>query len=147
MNLIRLTHPAFTTGLANACGTLDQSASLDNPLERFFSTPFGSLYGGNSSEQTPLDIHEDDKAVTLRVELPGARREDITLEATRDKLTVQATRKLGFGERTRELSFSRSFQLSDKIQSDTISATYENGVLSIVLPKKQSEQPRKIAVS
>jgi HSP20 family protein len=147
MNLIRFARPSNAVACNTAPAVRTPTDSLENEIDRLFGTPFDSLFASSFGESTPVDIHEDDKAVQLRFELPGARKEDISLEATGERLNVRATRRVGLGPNSREQNFERSYRLGESLDASSVTASYENGVLLVSIPRKQSEQPRKIAVN
>ena len=94
------------------------------------------------------DVSDRGDAFVLECELPGFKKEDISIDVKEELLTVSAERKLdneekkaGFVRRERFYgSFSRSFDLSG-INTEEVAAKYEDGVLSITLPKKAEEVP------
>ena len=120
---------------------------------------FDDLWGGRPFDATqwvpPVDIFEkSDRGVVIRIDLPGMTRDDVQLTVERNVLTVS-------GERLNEPSlrreqfhrmerfagaFSRSFSLPSTLDTDKISAAYENGVLTITLPAREEARPRQIAV-
>lgn len=102
----------------------------------------------------PVDIHEDEHAVTLSVELPGLKAEDVDIEVDRNVLSVKGRRaakhenKEGAAFRTERWygAFQRAFTLPDSVDTGAIEAHMEDGVLSLRLPKKAEVKPRKITV-
>ena len=91
----------------------------------------------------------DANGTYVRAELPGVNRDDINVEVVDDYLTITAARKTpaadGKGEES--FSFSRSVSLNGAVQADKVSATYENGVLTVTLPKREEAKPKKITVA
>jgi len=89
------------------------------------------------------DISEDEKAIYIEAELPGVKKEEIKLNLEDDVLTISAERKQETEEKKKNYhrverifgNFSRSFRLGDNIDKENIEATYDNGVLNLVLPK------------
>lgn len=97
------------------------------------------------------DIRETENAYELESDLPGFRKEDISIDIEEDRLTVSAERKQeeraeeknGYVHVERSFgSYSRSFDLSG-IDTEGITASYTDGVLKITLPKKPEEKPEK----
>jgi len=90
-----------------------------------------------------VDISEDEKAIYIEAELPGAKKEDITLQVEDGVLTISAERKQETEEKKKNYHrvervyghFSRSFTLGDSVDQEHIDAKYENGVLHLALPK------------
>ena len=147
MRLIQYTQPA-TRSLSPLFGQEFNSLNaLENEMNRLLAAALGNLPAAARAESAPVDLYEDKNHVYVRAELPGVRREDINVEVVDGYLTLQATRKQKRGEKEESFSISRSVCLSDEIKGANISATYENGVLTVTLPKKEEAKPRKINVS
>lgn len=128
----------------------DLSSMFDEFDRRFFG----------ADAQVPAfrtDIKDEGDHFLLQAELPGFRKEDIDLSVENGVLTITArheeTRQSEDGKGSyvcrerRSGSFCRSFDVSG-IQENGISASYENGVLELTLPKQQEQQPqsRRIAI-
>jgi len=62
------------------------------------------------------------------------------------RLTISASRKQKTGENEESFSYSRSFAIPNSVQADKVSAAYENGVLTVTLPKREEEKPKKITI-
>lgn len=106
-------------------------------LERaFFSTP-------SQTNGFKTDILEKKDRFVLEAELPGFKKEDVSLDVDGDYLTITATQKNESEEKSgdyvrrerRSGTFSRSFDVSG-VKTEAITASYENGVLTVELPKK-----------
>lgn len=136
----------------------NQPFSAFSDLERFFENsmlPFSRLGGvfqdeifGNMASAIRVDLLEDDKDYLARFELPGARKEDISVEIENAILTVsleEKTEDKESGKSTRQLS--RSVSLPDRIQADKIQANYENGLLNVRIPKSEAARTRQITIS
>ncbi len=101
-----------------------------------------------------VDVHESDKEITLRTELPGLTGEDVELTVDQGRLTVQGEKRFGKEESDGEYrrvesrygTFYRSFPLPDSIDQDNIAAHFDNGVLNVTLPKTEAAKPKKIDV-
>lgn len=101
-----------------------------------------------------VDVHESDKEITLRAELPGLTDDDVELTVDQGRLTVEGEKKFEKEEsdgayrrvESRYGAFYRSFPLPDSIDQDNIAAHFDNGVLSVTLPKTEAAKPKKIAV-
>jgi HSP20 family protein len=102
----------------------------------------------------PVNVWEDGDAFHVEAELPGLTREQLQLSVTnRNQLTLQGERlpeevekgrwhrrERGFGR------FQRMLKLPTPVDADKIEATFENGLLHVVLPKGEEARPRRIAV-
>ncbi len=121
-------------------------SGLENEIDRLFQ----SSLAGFGSSRIPVDLHEDQNNVYVRAELPGVSREAITVEVVDGDLNLSAVRKTpateGKAEET-SATLSRSIQLPVDVQTDAVSAVYENGVLTVTLPKREEAKPRKVNVA
>jgi HSP20 family protein len=101
-----------------------------------------------------MDVIESDKDLTIRVDLPGLKPDDVKVEVEDNILTVSGevgdtVEKEGDRYHYRERSygaFQRSVRLPGSVDTDKVDATFENGVLNIILPKLPQAQPKQIAV-
>jgi HSP20 family protein len=148
MRLIPYTYPSFRSFTPSAAASSRSPWSgLETEIDRLFESAL-SDFGGSSSSQFAVDLYEDKDNTYVRAELPGVNRDDINVEMVEDYLTITAARKSpaadGNGEQS--FSFSRSIHITDEVQSDKVVATYENGVLTVTLPKREEAKPRKISV-
>ncbi|MHB1434303.1 MAG: Hsp20/alpha crystallin family protein [Streptosporangiaceae bacterium] len=101
----------------------------------------------------PMDVIRHDEDIVLRIDLPGADPASIEVTADRGVLTVAARRSEEYGESDRLVlrervlgSFSRKIRLAETVDTEKIEATYDNGVLSILLPLQEKARPRKIEI-
>ncbi len=101
-----------------------------------------------------VDITEDDGKYVVTAELPGAKKEDITVEFENDVLTIRGEKRSEreekdehrrFVERTYG-SFARSFSLPGNADPDRVEASIEDGVLTIEIAKRQEAKPKTVAV-
>jgi HSP20 family protein len=103
----------------------------------------------------PVSIRESEKEVVIEAEMTGLAREDITLDLTGDELTLKGVKKgcevpEGYTPLYRErcpLEYSRTFILGNEVKKEGIRARYSNGLLSVVVPKSEMSQPRRIQIS
>jgi len=137
------------------------STALTHVLDDVFKTNFTELLGAEFTTHRPsVNIFEEDNAFGLELAVPGLNKEDFDIKVEKDQLIVKAKKPESSENqdtktkyRRREFnftSFKRSFHLSDKIDTNKIDAKYENGVLRIVLDKKEEakeKEPRSIAIS
>ena len=100
------------------------------------------------------DIFETDQALILTLELPGVAKDRVEVRVENDVLTIEARIDFAPYETLRPVyteynigNYTRTFQLSSKIEQDGISAALKDGVMTLVLPKVERAKPRKIAVS
>lgn len=100
----------------------------------------------------PMDAWREGDRFVIEFDLPGVSRETIDLDVERNVLTVRAERVARNGdwemlatERPRG-AFSRQLVLGDNLDLDRIEASYDNGVLRLVVPVAEKAKPRKIEV-
>ncbi|GAA1875040.1 Hsp20/alpha crystallin family protein [Lapillicoccus jejuensis] len=100
----------------------------------------------------PMDAWREGDQLVVEFDLPGVSRDSIDLDVERNVLTVRAERlarngdwQLLAGERTRG-SFSRQLVLGDNLDLDRLEATYDDGVLRVVVPVAERAKPRKITI-
>jgi len=103
---------------------------------------------------TPLaDVEETDDGYVVEVELPGIRREDISLEVAGHRLSVSGERKEReragiLRRRTRTVGqFRYEVVLPGEVEDEGVSASMDEGVLTVRLPKPTSQRPRRIAIA
>lgn len=144
MRLVRYTYPSFTA--------LGHQRSpwfgLESEIDRLFDTAFNGYSARTASDRVPVDLYEDKDNAYVRAELPGVNRADINVEMVDGSLNITAVRKTpaANGEGEQSHSFSRSISIAEAVQADQVSATYEDGVLTVTLPKQEEAKPKKITV-
>ena len=152
MRLVRYTYPTFRSPVSTL-GSFSRSpwSGLESEIDRLFETALGGSTEASSTNRFPVDIYEDKENTYVRAELPGVSRDDINVEMVEDYLTISASRKTAAGKADgqpeQSFSFSRSVTIPEQVQSDKVSAAYENGVLTVTLPKREEAKPKKVSVS
>lgn len=123
-------------------------------LDRLFENNFPELFGWrprgatpNFGQSIPLDLYEDKEKRVVRMELPGIRREDISMELENAVLSVEAKREKDAETGREALELQRTVTVGDDIDAENISAKLEDGLLTIQLPKREQSKPRAITVS
>lgn len=149
MRLVRYTYPSFNT-VTPAFDGFRRSpwSGLESDIDRLFETALTD-FGSASSTRFPVDLYEDKDSTYVRAELPGVNRGDISVEMADGILTIAAARKTASADGTPEdsFSFSRAVSIADEVQADKVTAAYENGVLTVTLPKREEAKPKKISVA
>jgi HSP20 family protein len=146
MRLVRYTYPSRSLASANASAR-SPWAGLESEIDRFFQSTLSDFVAPAATDRFPVDLYEDKENSYVRAELPGVDKDAISVEVVDDYLTIAASRKVKDGDREESFSLSRSVAIPESVQSDKVAARYENGVLTVTLPKKEEAKPRKIAVS
>ena len=103
----------------------------------------------------PVDIYEDEHSVTLKVEVPGLDPKDVDVQVENHTLTIKGERKFEKEEKEENFhrierrygSFIRSFALPTTVDTDSVKADYENGVLKVQLAKRAEAKPKQIKVN
>ena len=132
--------------------------TLQDEVNRLFSTNFGRAFGDEGIARgawTPsVDIFENKDQLVLEAELPGMNREDFELTIENSVLTLRGERRF---EKKSEAdnyhrversygSFSRSFTLPQTVSSEGATAEYKNGVLRVILHKREEVKARRIEI-
>ena len=127
-------------------------------LQNRLNSVFGNL---NSETESPLttasfvpavDVYEDDKKVVLKLEVPGIEEKDLDVRVENHTLTVKGERKFEKEENFHRIerrygSFYRAFTLPSTVDTESVDAKYEAGVLKLELKKKPEAQPKQIKVN
>ncbi len=150
MTLVRYAYPTFRS-LAPVAAAFRRSpwSGLESEIDRLFSNTLENLGTTDGPDRFPVDLYQDKDNVYVRAELPGVNRDDINVEIVDGFLLIAATRKTPATEGRAEESFSlsRSVRLTEDIQNDKVAAAYENGVLTVTVPKREEAKPKKITVA
>jgi len=101
----------------------------------------------------PVDIFEDTDGITLKADIPGVPKENLTIGVEGETLTIEATAALDAPARMSDVyaeirvaQYKRSFALARDLDTDRIDASLRNGVLTLRIPKREQARPRRIAV-
>lgn len=119
-------------------------SSFSGMLDRLFNDSVGaSLKQFNPA----VDIAEDEKSYEIHVALPGMKKSDFKIDLVDGKLTLSGERKLEEKKEGKNFhsiethygSFRRSFFIPEDVMEDQVEASYEEGVLKLILPKKEKK--------
>jgi HSP20 family protein len=102
----------------------------------------------------PVDVTEEADAVKITIELPGVRPEDVQLSLENNLLTIRGEKRQASQQGADRVhryertygAFERTFTIPSSVDGDHVRATYENGVLTVTLPKVERARPRRINV-
>ena len=102
-----------------------------------------------------VDIYEDAQKVVLKLEVPGIDQKDLDVRVENHTLTVKGERKFEAEEKEQNFhrierrygSFYRAFTLPSTVDTDSIAASYNAGVLKLELKKKPEAQPKQIPIT
>ena len=129
-------------------------------LERFdpFLAEFDRLtqrtFGSADGVGLPMDVLRRGEELVVRVDLPGVAADKINLTVENHVLTITAERRASYGEGDQILAqerfdgaISRRLRVPDWVDSDTVTADYTDGVLTVHLPLAEKAKPRRIEVN
>ena len=102
-----------------------------------------------------IDVYDKDDSVVVRAELPGMKKEDISVSVMGDTVMISGERKTESNVKEEnyfrsEMSygkFSRQITLPTQVDANKVKATYENGILEIEAPKVESAKAKKIEIA
>lgn len=136
-------------------------STLQDRMNRLFQDSFAPP--GNRGEESlvsgsfvpPVDVYEDEHNVVIKLEAPGIDQKDMDIRVENNVLTIRGERKLEKTEKQENFqrverqygAFSRSFTLPNSIDTDNVSADYDNGVVKITLAKRAEAKPKQIKVN
>jgi HSP20 family protein len=149
MSIIRYKTPELPTW-----SPFDRLSSLRDLLDSAFQLA-SSAPESTSGWVPALDVFEDEDRITVQVELAGMKKEDFDISLQDDMLTISGERKSESEKREGESfrsersfgAFSRSITLPSPVKAEEVKATYEDGVLTVTLPKAEEAKPKKIQVN
>ncbi|WP_026497646.1 Hsp20/alpha crystallin family protein [Butyrivibrio sp. WCD2001] len=127
---------------------------FDFPMFNEFDNTERKLYGKHADRLMKTDVHDNEDHYEVDIDLPGFKKEDISLELDNGYLTISATKGLDKDEKNHkgkiirqeryQGSMQRSFYVGDNLTEEDIKATFRHGVLSLNVPKKeQAKVPEK----
>jgi HSP20 family protein len=130
------------------------------PFARLFETFLNEAAQGgeevsNRNWVPPVDIQETEEGYRLQAELPGLTKEDIDITLENNILRLSGERKFERDVKKESFhrvertygTFSRAFTLPQQVNAEGVQAGFENGVLTILVPKAEQAKPRKISIS
>ena len=138
----------------------------ENLFDEFFNDDFmnfpvwggrSSLYGKHAKNLMKTDVRETDGSYELDVDLPGFKKDELTVDLKDGYLTIAAAKGLDKDEQDKKGKYirqeryagamSRSFYVGD-VEPDQVSAKYEDGILKISLPKQEKKElPKTSAIA
>ena len=129
-------------------------------LQNRVNSLFQNLNDGENTLTTAsfvpaVDVYEDEKAVVLKLEVPGIEEKDLDVSIEKNTLTVKGERKFDKEEKEENFhrierrfgSFYRAFTLPSTVDNENVQASYNAGVLKLEFKKKPEAQPKQIKVN
>jgi HSP20 family protein len=131
--------------------------SLHSEVNRLFDSFFGGRSGNGVASRRwvpAMDLAEEGEELVLRADLPGLTEDDVEIEVKDRVLTVSGERKTeekkegeGYYRVERAFgSFSRSLSLPDGIDADKVNAEFDNGVLTVRIPKPEERKAHRVQI-
>ncbi len=130
--------------------------ALDRLFERSLVRPFRDWPEQRESGRgVSVDVYESNGDLVVQAELPGLKPEDVDISLSDSRLTIkgefqakdEGDRGNVYYQERRYGKFERSFALPTGIDTDAIDAEFEDGVLTVTLPKPEEAKPRKIPIA
>ena len=134
-----------------------RATSLQDQVNRLFSDVLerGSEESSLAAWAPSVDIYETEHELVVKADLPEVDPKDLDIRVENNILTIRGERK--FEKKVNEEnylrversygSFARSFTLANTVNSDAIKAGYQNGVLTLSIPKREEAKPKQIKVN
>ena len=133
------------------------ASTLQDQINRLFTDAFDRTEGeSNLTAWAPaVDINENGHELVVKADLPGIDPKELDIRVENNVLSIRGERKFEKKvdqdnylrvERTYG-SFSRSFSLANTVNPEGIKADYQNGVLTLVVPKREEAKPKQIKVN
>ena len=125
---------------------------MDFPFDRFDREFFGRknpLYGKHAKNMMKTDIREHDEGYELDVDLPGFKKDEISVQLNNGYLTISASKGLDKDEQDKKGKYirkeryagamQRSFYVGDTVEQSDVKAKFEDGILKLCIPKKDAK--------
>ena len=132
-------------------------------FDSLFNNTMDSVFNNYRTVSVPkVDVKETENAYSLDMELPGRTENDVNIELDHNTLTIsskkeETTEKSEGTEKNnnsgkwlirerRTSEFSRSFRLPGDVDNENVKATFKNGILNVMMPRKALATPKRIAI-
>ena len=135
-------------------------AALQDRINRMFDDSFSQTGMGDDEISSygwkpNVDIYEVEDGIVIKADLPGVKKEDVSVEVKDNLLTLKGIRledpdvgeQCYFCQERAFGPFQRTFTLQYNVQPEKIKASFKNGVLKVNVPEPKEEKPRKIRVN
>jgi HSP20 family protein len=136
----------------------EEMQALRRQMNELFEQSVRNAYGeGESASRAwapAVDVVENEREIVLHAELPGLKKEDIDVQISGETLTIRGERPRATGERSENFhriernygAFGRAFEIETPIDAGGVQASYEEGVLTVRLPKQERVRSRHIPI-
>jgi HSP20 family protein len=135
--------------------TMTLRDAMDRLFDDAFTRPFSLMREGGSTWSSPaIDMYQTDNEVVVKAALPGIKADEVQINVTGDLLTLKGEVKREEEKKDRSWhvrehrwgAFERSITLPTGVISDKAKADFENGILTVTLPKSEEVKPKVITV-
>lgn len=141
MKLIRYKYPQAPAARAH------ESFFRSAPAIGRFGSLFDDFFGGAAEvNQSPVDLYEDAQNYYARLELPGVKKAEIALELENGVLAIRSANVDESEEAKQAFSFQCALTIPEGVAVAKVSASHEDGILTITMPKEAARKPRRIEV-
>lgn len=136
-----------------------QLSSLRDEIDRVFEAPFAALseasqpFGGGWAPA--LDLYEDKDSFVVKLEVPGMKKDELEVSLQDGVLSISGERKAEQKHESTETHrserffgrFQRAVTLPTRVEGDKVAASYQDGILTITLPKAEEVKPKQIPIN
>ncbi|MBP5282112.1 MAG: Hsp20/alpha crystallin family protein [Lachnospiraceae bacterium] len=126
----------------------DDLMDFDFPVFKGFGDVDKKLYGKHAAQMMKTDVHEHEDKYEVDIDLPGFKKDEITLNLEKGYLTVSASKGLDKDEKDKKGklirqeryagAMQRSFYVGENLTEEDVKAKFEDGVLKLAIPKKEA---------
>jgi len=127
--------------------------TVDSLFDERFFTPY-RLFNFNRSEVTPIDVYQTENEVIVKATIPGVKPEEVDVSIADNTLTIKGETRAAekiehkdyLYQEHRYGTFCRSVALPSGLKTDKTEATFEDGILTLTIPKAEEIKPNQIKV-
>ena len=137
----------------------------ENLFDDFFNDPFGMmasqgespLFGKHAKNMMKTDVRETESAYELDIDLPGFKKDEVSIDLKNGCLTIQAAKGLDKSESDKKGKYirqeryagacSRSFYVGEDVEPSEISGKFEDGILKLSIPKAEKKLPKSSSIT
>lgn len=127
-----------------------------NEIDRLLDSVFGTKdeIAGEYTICPRVDIEEFEKSYSIHMELPGVSKKDVTINVKENILTIEGEKKSGKDSKSDKYhrservfgKFHRTFRLPDQVDTEKIEAVFNDGILTVSIPKLEEALPKQIEI-
>lgn len=133
-----------------------EMVAMQSAMDRIFDETWRDARPYWTENNLPIDVQENEDAFTVVANIPGVNADDINVNLHDNILTIsfETTQENDNQDENKRVliqervygKFSRSFRLGQHVNAENVEAAYDNGVLTLTLPKSEEAKPRQITV-